>query len=235
MDYKNGKIYKIVDNAYTKMYIGSTTQPLSKRFYCHKNNYFLWKNGKHNKTTVYNIFDEFGINNCKIELIINYPCNSKDELEKKEGEYIKNNECVNKCIPRRTKKEYYEDNKDKLKEYYLKRYSSKKKDILEYHKRYYYNNINLISKKLKIYSDSHKNEKAIYDKLYRKKKKDIIYKKNICVCGGSYSLNSYSSHIKTKLHLSYKSVYILQEDFDIIFEMDSIFKLPRTYDFVIRK
>ena len=36
--------------------------------------------------------------NEEIELVENYPCNSKEELEKKEGEYIKNNECVNKLL-----------------------------------------------------------------------------------------------------------------------------------------
>lgn len=116
MDYKNGKIYKIIDNSYTKMYIGSTTQPLSKRFWFHKGSYKSWlKNNKY-KNSSFDLFDEFGIENCKIELIENYPCNSKEELERKEGEHIKNNNCVNKVIAGRTKKEHYEDNKDKLKE-----------------------------------------------------------------------------------------------------------------------
>ena len=34
--YANGKIYKIVDNAYTGCYIGSTIQPLSSRMSTHR-------------------------------------------------------------------------------------------------------------------------------------------------------------------------------------------------------
>ena len=36
MDYKNGKIYQILNNINDEVYVGSTIQPLSKRFYCHK-------------------------------------------------------------------------------------------------------------------------------------------------------------------------------------------------------
>jgi len=83
MDYKNGKIYKIVDIGYTKMYIGSTTQPLYKRFSCHKMKFIAWKNNKHNKLMVFDIFEEFGIDNCKIELIEECPCENRMELCKK--------------------------------------------------------------------------------------------------------------------------------------------------------
>ena len=35
-----------------------------------------------------------------------------------EAEYIRNNECINKCIPNRTKKQYHQDNRDKIKQHY---------------------------------------------------------------------------------------------------------------------
>jgi hypothetical protein len=60
--------------------------------------------------------DEFGIENCKIELIENYPCNSKEELLKREGWYIKVTECVNKMVAGRTKQEWKQDNPEKAKE-----------------------------------------------------------------------------------------------------------------------
>ena len=41
-----------------------------------------------------------------------YPCNSKKELDAREGEYQKNNDCVNKRVAGRTKKQHYEDNKE---------------------------------------------------------------------------------------------------------------------------
>ena len=65
--------------------------------------------------TVFNIFDEYGPDNCKIELVELYPCNSKMELEKQEGRYIKENHCVNKHIAGRTNIEYYNDNKEQVK------------------------------------------------------------------------------------------------------------------------
>jgi hypothetical protein len=55
-----------------------------------------------NKCTVSVIFDKYGVQNCKIELVENYPCNSKNELMKREGYYIQNNECINKCVAGRT-------------------------------------------------------------------------------------------------------------------------------------
>ena len=63
------------------------------------------------------IFQKYGIENVKIILIQNYPCESKKELEAEEAKYIRNHKCVNRIIPGRCKQEYCEDNKEKLKEY----------------------------------------------------------------------------------------------------------------------
>jgi len=177
MDYKNGKIYKIIDNAYTKMYIGSTTQPLSKRFSRHKANYKLWQEGTHHKVLIFNIFDEFGIENCKIELIENYVCNSKNELERKEGEHIKNNDCVNKVIAGRTKKEYYNDNKNK---------------ILEKAKEYKEANKNIILEKKKEHYEANKQQILNIKKI-----------RVVCECGKEYTKGNKSKHIITKKHIKY--------------------------------
>ena len=50
------------------------------------------------------IFDDYGVENCKVELNENYPCENRDELLKREGHHTKANECVNKSFqeePRR--------------------------------------------------------------------------------------------------------------------------------------
>ena len=44
-------------------------------------------------STSTSLIDEFGIENCKIELIKNYPCFSRDKLLKREGEYIRKTDC----------------------------------------------------------------------------------------------------------------------------------------------
>ena len=162
MDYKNGKIYKITDIAYTKMYIGSTCQSLSKRLSKHKASYKTWKDGKRSKTTSFDLFEEFGIENCKIELIENYECNCKDELQKKEGDHIKNNDCVNKIIVGRTKKEYKEANKDKIKEYQKEYYIDNKDKILEYRE--------ANKDKMKEYQQANKDKISEYKKKYYAKK-----------------------------------------------------------------
>jgi len=159
MDYKNGKIYKIVDIGYTKMYIGSTTQPLYKRFSTHKGDFIRWKNNKRSKNTVYDIFEEFGVDNCKIELIEECPCENKNQLERKEGEHIKNNNCVNKIVAGRTKQEYRETNKDKIAEKAKQYYETNKDNIIEQQKKY---------------RETNKDKKAEYDKKYKESNKDYI-------------------------------------------------------------
>jgi hypothetical protein len=119
--YKKGKIYKIVDTNYTKMYIGSTTESLCVRMAKHR---YDFRNNRGCSSKL--LFEEFGLENCKIELIELFPCNSREELNKKEGEHIRSNICVNKCIPNRTIKELYIANRP-YRLLYQKEYYRKKK------------------------------------------------------------------------------------------------------------
>lgn len=66
--------------------------------------------GKGDQTRSYWLFDEFGVENCKIELIKDYPCNGREELEREEGIHIKSTNCVNKVIAGRTSQECRRDN-----------------------------------------------------------------------------------------------------------------------------
>ena len=114
--YQNGKIYKVVDIGYIKSYIGSTIEDLNKRMAKHRNcDKNFSEEDKKIYTTTFIIFDEYGIANCKIELIEYFPCKNKEELNKREGEHIRNNDCVNRCIPGRTKQEWREEHKDEAK------------------------------------------------------------------------------------------------------------------------
>ena len=135
--YHNGKIYKIVDVGYNKCYIGSTTESLSRRMSKHRHQYKQHQEGKRSKMNSANIFDEFGVGNCKIELVEYCKCETKDELLRREGEIIKTCECVNKQMPRRTKKAHYEDNRERIKEYRKHKYQQSKDIIDEKHKNYY--------------------------------------------------------------------------------------------------
>ena len=120
VNYSNGKIYKIesiVDHNEGEIYIGSTTKKyLSQRMDEHRRAYKQWKNNKHGKVQVFEIFDKYSVEGCQIVLIETVNAESKDELLAREKHYIKSFKCVNKCIPGRTKKEYYQDNNDTIKE-----------------------------------------------------------------------------------------------------------------------
>jgi hypothetical protein len=101
-NYQKGKIYKIYSYINPeKCYIGSTCQTLEKRFNSHK-----YPQQLRSKTSLWILFEEYGIENCCIELIENYACNNLYELLRREGYYIQKLDCVNKIVAGRTKEEY---------------------------------------------------------------------------------------------------------------------------------
>ena len=107
--YENGKIYKIVCNTTGLIYIGSTIQTLKERLSQHKSKYRL------SRTCSSHLVLQN--NNSDIILIENYPCNSRKELQLREGIFQKSIPCVNSAIAGRTIKEYRKDNKEKTKQY----------------------------------------------------------------------------------------------------------------------
>jgi group I intron endonuclease len=82
VDYSKGLIYGIYCKNNNDLYIGSTTN-MTKRWWSHKS---CIKNKYENHTKLYKTMAENGIENYYIELIENYPCNSKKELERREGQ-----------------------------------------------------------------------------------------------------------------------------------------------------
>ena len=131
--YQRSKIYKITDLAYTECYYGSTCQPLSKRMGGHRRHYNLYKQDKDHFMSSYILFDKYGLENCKIELVEDYECKTKEELHQREGYWIKNHPCVNKTIAGRTNKEYKKDNKDKIREQRKEYHQANKEYYKEYH------------------------------------------------------------------------------------------------------
>jgi len=132
-DYSLTKIYKIESHLGDKIYIGSTAkQYLSQRFQQHKSSYKFWKEKKVNKITSYDLFDEYGPENCQIVLIEEYPCTSKDAKNAREGYFIRSLDCVNKVIVGRTEKEYYIDNKERIIDRSKKYFTDNKEKVMEY-------------------------------------------------------------------------------------------------------
>ena len=119
VNYKLGKIYKIVCNITDEIYIGSTCQPtLAHRLTKHVSDYKQFLKG--NKTGKYKSFDIIGRGDYQILLIEAFPCNSKDEMTAREGEIIRSYKlecgCLNLQIPGRSKKEYQKQHREKNKD-----------------------------------------------------------------------------------------------------------------------
>ena len=114
--YQRGNVDLITNLNYDLIYYGSTCQPLANRIADHRQKYKSHTDGKRGKVCVFDIFDAFGVENCKIELVEDYPCETKEQLLSREGHYIRNNDCVNKHQVGRTGAQYYLDNKEKIRE-----------------------------------------------------------------------------------------------------------------------
>jgi len=78
-----------------------------------------WKTGK---GVYYTSYEVLGREDVCIELVEEIKCENKMELTRAEGFHIRNNDCVNKVIPGRTKveygKQYRQGNRDQIKQYY---------------------------------------------------------------------------------------------------------------------
>ena len=186
--YNQSKIYKIepiIEHEDHEIYIGSTTKKyLSQRLQQHKSSYKAFLDNKAAKVYAYDLFNKYGVDNFNIYLLENYNCNDINELKSKEGEYIRKLKCINKRIEDRTKKEYYEDNKDKIKQYRednkdkLKQYREDNKD------------------KLKQYREDNKEKIKEYEIKRCKDRKEKIK----CVCGCEIRKSELKRHQRTNKH-----------------------------------
>mgnify|MGYP001391769468 CR=1 FL=1 len=130
-DYSQGKIYKLINNDTQQVYYGSTCTTLEKRLKGHKNSYNSWKHSpdKVKHTRSFDLFENNG--EVEIELVENYPTDSKQKLEKRERVYIDANDCVNKNRPTRSREEWKENNREGILEYHKKYNEENKEKIYE--------------------------------------------------------------------------------------------------------
>jgi hypothetical protein len=116
-----GFIYKITNNVNDECYIGSTTKKLNSRFSNHKSAYLKRGNGGRGNCTSFDLFDKYGLDNCKIELIEAVNVNDVKELRRLEGNHqINANNCINKCTAGLTRQEsqaIYHKHSEVYKEY----------------------------------------------------------------------------------------------------------------------
>jgi hypothetical protein len=130
-DFSKALIYKISSNG--KTYYGSTVQSLKERMWGHKSKYNQWKNGKRIACASFKLFDEYGFENCSIELVELYPCASKVELLMREDWYMDNNECINEIYAHRSQ-EQVKEQKFEYHQTHKEQDNEKRKQWYEVHK-----------------------------------------------------------------------------------------------------
>ena len=191
--YKRGMIYTIrnyTDD--TLIYVGSTINTLSKRFNKHKETCKYCKD----KISLYNYIENNDWTDWYIEFYEQYPCNNKKELDRREGQVIREIGTINKNIAGRTKKEY------------LKEYREQNADkIKEQNKEYYEQNAD----KIKKYREQNADKIKEKDKKYRENNKEKISQRKtekICcdICCAIISRHSKSKHQRTKTCLAIKNL-----------------------------
>lgn len=214
-NYSNGKIYKIWSPSHPEqVYIGSTAEPrLSARMSKHRSCYKRYLNGKSKYVTSYKILD---YEDCRIDLIEKYPCADRSELNAREGYYVRTLDCVNKVIPGRTHKQYYqenkdrflqigkqyrEDNKENIKKMMKLWYEANKEDVLEKSKKYRQDNKEVIKQRKKDYADKNKDKVAAQQKRWYEANKQRLLQKVTCECGAVISKASMSKHKKSQVHM----------------------------------
>ena len=212
-DYSKAKIYHIYCNITGEIYYGSTCNTLAKRMGKHRDE--AKENSKKNCSSRSIIVrDDYAYS-----LIEKYECNNKQELHARERYWIENNECVNKYVPGRTNKEWYEANKDKIKKQQKVYIEANKDKISEQKKVFYEANKDKISERNKVYNEANKDKISERNKGYYEANKDkrseqrkVFYEANkdkiseygkqkvVCECGCELSKCSLYNHRKTKFH-----------------------------------
>lgn len=208
--YHRGKIYKIesYSNPEIPPYFGSTVQPLSVRLGKHRASYRCWLNGKYHYVSS---FDVISCEDHRIELVKNVFCESKEELTRAEGEYIKANKCVNKRCEGRTKKEYTKDTREHRSVYKKGYYEKNRERLLEKSKQYNIDNRERISSYHKQYNKDNREKVCKKTKEWYAKNRDHLSEKITCDCGSTLSRSSISRHRKTKKHQAFLEAKKLEE------------------------
>jgi hypothetical protein len=217
--YQNGKIYKITCDDNDLVYYGSTYSKLTKRLCEHKSSYknFL-KGGSCNWLASFDIVKYV---TCKIELVEDFPCNSKYELYERERFFIENNECNNKktpnttinCTPEEYHRKYYIKNTEKINKLNNKWKQDNKESYKSQQKKYRELNKEQINKRtnrkikcecgdISFICNLSRHKKSTRHKYFVEHGKlpDVVDNMT-CTCGATFQKSALIRHLKTKKHL----------------------------------
>ena len=202
--YQNGKIYSIRSHSRQDLvYIGSTTQALSKRFGKHKK--------PDNDCSSKQIID---LGDSYIELVEEFKCENKEQLNRREGEIQRSMECVNRYIAGRTRLERYQDNKESITSRQKQYYTDNKETITSRQKQYYADNKETLEEYKKQYNQDNKEAIVARRKQYNQDNKEAILasakqyyqskkEKRTCICGTEYNCGvnqKRNNHYRSQKH-----------------------------------
>ena len=126
--FQRGKIYSIRAVGSDMVYIGSTISTLTHRISCHRSDFKAHQAGNRRYITSFKLIELEGH---YIELVENYPCADRNELNRREGQIIREtDECINKNIAGRTGAEYHRDNRESKLAYMKKYHQDNRETIL---------------------------------------------------------------------------------------------------------
>jgi len=178
IDYSKTIVYKIINYDFPDLlYVGSTTN-FTKRKQQHKERCFNQNSIKYNLKLYKTIRENGNWESWFMVKICDYPCNNKREAEQEEDRYmmeLKANMNMRRAF--QTRKQYREENKDKIHDNKKQYYEDNKENIKENRRQYYEDNKEKIKEKRSI--------------------------KCTCVCGSIIQHSEKTSHIKSIKHQKY--------------------------------
>jgi predicted GIY-YIG superfamily endonuclease len=176
MIYELGYIYAIWDCEYHNLVYYGSTNDFKNRMSKHK--------ARNNDCNSKQIIDR---GNYEYAILETHENIDEYDLIERERWFILNKVCVNKCIPHRTRAEWYQMNPNYNKDYY----ETNKEKIAEHHREHYQNNKEKIAERRRVYYQNNKEK---------------IKKKFVCECGGKFTYGKKSRHEKSKMHLNYSLI-----------------------------
>jgi len=205
IDYQRSKIYKLCcrDVNITDCYVGSTSNMIRRKSQ-HKNTCNNEKSKAYNFNVYQFIRNTGGWCNWDMVLVESFPCDSKHELHTRERYWMETlHATLNRSVPTRSKKEYREDNADKVKEYTRELYKKNSEKIKESCRKYRENNVEEGREKAKKYYEMNSEKiKERHREFYKTNIEQIKEKKKekiSCLhCDEIIGRASMTRHIKTK-------------------------------------
>ena len=177
--YQHGKIYRLVCED-SHFYIGSTVTSLEKRFGCH-----LYSIKHRMYDGKYAHLYTIPINEIYIELVEQFPCETREQLRKRENDHIIRYKdhplCLNTYRAYREEDDkkqydaaYYRNNRESIKKAQQQYYEENREKILTYHVRYREEHPDRVAAYQASYKASHRTELAEKQRAYAKEHQEEL-------------------------------------------------------------